>query len=57
MVFVYALEEINDLESRLLARGIITRWSGKKSRMVLHLDVSQDDVQTVISTIAEEFQR
>jgi len=57
MVFVYALEEINDLESRLLARGIMTRWSGKKSRMVLHLDVSQDDVQTVISTIAEEFRR
>ena len=54
MVFVHTVEETQDLETRLLARGIMTRWSGKNSRMVLHLDVSEADVETVITSIAEE---
>jgi len=56
MVFVRTLRESNDLEKRLLAQGIITRWSGTKSRLVLHLDVSSSDVETVISSMAQELQ-
>jgi len=54
MVFVRAVGDIDGLEKRLLDRGIMTRWSGNTSRMVLHLDVSEADVATVITSIAEE---
>lgn len=56
MVFVRTLQENNDLEKRLLDRGIITRWSGTNSRFVLHLDISSRDVETVISSMAQELQ-
>ena len=54
MVFVRAIGDIDGLENRLLDRGIMTRWSGNTSRMVLHLDVSEADVATVVTSIAEE---
>ena len=54
MVFVHAVGDISGLESRLLDRGVMTRWLGSNSRMVLHLDISETDVETVITSIAEE---
>ncbi len=54
MVFVRAIGDIHGLEKRLLDRDIMTRWSGNTSRMVLHLDVSEADVATAITSIAEE---
>jgi threonine aldolase len=54
MVFVHAVGDISGLESRLLDRGVMTRWLGNNSRMVLHLDISETDVETVITSIAEE---
>ena len=54
MVFVRVSGDSAGLENRLLNRGVLTRWSGNTSRMVLHLDVSEADVATVITSIAEE---
>ena len=54
MVFVRVSGDIAGLENRLLNRGVLTRWSGNTSRMVLHLDVSEADVATVITSVAEE---
>lgn len=54
MVFVNASQSTDGLEQRLLDRGVITRWSGRSSRMVLHLDVTAHDVDLAVSAIAEE---
>ena len=54
MVFVNAAGSIDGLEQRLLNRGVITRWSGRSSRMVLHLDVTADDVDLAVTALAEE---
>ena len=54
MVFVRVSGDSAGLENRLLNRGVLTRWSGNTSRMVLHLDVSEADVATVITSVAEE---
>ena len=54
MVFVNASQSTDGLEQRLLDRGVITRWSGRSSRMVLHLDVTAHDVNLAVSAIAEE---
>ena len=54
MVFVSASQSTDGLEQRLLDRGVITRWSGRSSRMVLHLDVTAHDVNLAVSAIAEE---
>ena len=54
MVFVNASQSTDGLEQRLLDRGVITRWSGRSSRMVLHLDVTAHDVDLAVSAIAQE---
>ena len=54
MVFVRVSGDIAGLENRLLNRGVLTRWSGNTSRMVLHLDVSEADLATVITSFTEE---
>tara|TARA_B100000700_G_scaffold246173_1_gene274963 strand:+ start:9568 stop:10527 length:960 start_codon:yes stop_codon:yes gene_type:complete len=54
MVFVSSTQATDDLEQRLLDRGVITRWSGRSSRMVLHLDITEHDVDLAVSAIAEE---
>ena len=54
MVFVSASQSTDGLEQRLLDRGVITRWSGRSSRMVLPLDVTAHDVNLAVSAIAEE---
>ena len=54
MVFVNASQSTDGLEQRLLDRGVITRWSGRSSRMVLHLGVTAHDVDLAVSAIAEE---
>ena len=54
MVFVSASQATDGLEHRLRDRGVITRWSGGRSRMVLHLDVTAHDVDIAVAAIAEE---
>ena len=54
MVFVSASQATDGLEHRLRDRGVITRWSGRSSRMVLHLDVTAHDVDIAVAAIAEE---
>ena len=54
MVFVHTMAAHSDLERRLVARGIMTRWSGTNTRMVLHLDVNEADIQTIVTAVAEE---
>lgn len=57
MVFVSIDEEHPGIEQHLEARGILTSWSGSGSRMVLHLDISADDVASVVTAIAAELSR
>ena len=54
MVFVRTVEQLPELQQGLLGRGVQTRWSGKQSRMVLHLDVDEADVEIVLKAISEE---
>lgn len=54
MVFVRTVEHLPELQQGLLRRGVQTRWSGKQSRMVLHLDVNEADVEIVLKAISEE---
>ena len=54
MVFVRASRDIGDLEDRLRNQGLLTRWAGPSSRMVVHLDVTTNDVDRAVSLIAEE---
>ena len=43
----------SDLQDGLEGRGILTRWSGSQSRLVTHLDVTADDIETAIDAFAE----
>jgi threonine aldolase len=54
MVFVSLDRQHPGIEQHLESQGILTSWSGSGSRMVLHLDVSADDVATVVNAIAAE---
>jgi threonine aldolase len=54
MVFVTLDEPDPDIGDRLLERGVLTRWGGRSSRMVTHLDVSEDDIDTVVEAVAGE---
>ena len=42
-----------DLRTDLAERGILTRWSGPQSRLVTHLDVTADDIETTIDAFTE----
>ena len=42
-----------DLRPDLADRGILTRWSGSQSRLVTHLDVTADDIETTIDAFTE----
>ena len=42
-----------DLRTGLADRGILTRWSGSQARLVTHLDVTADDIETAIDAFAE----
>ena len=42
-----------DLSSGLAERGILTRWDGPQSRLVTHLDVSAEDVETAVDAFTE----
>ncbi len=57
MVFVRLDDEVlggrSDLQGALADRGILTRWSGSRSRLVTHLDITADDIETVIGALAE----
>ena len=57
MVFVRlddkALGNGPDLRAELADRGILTRWTGSRARLVTHLDVSADDIETVIEAFAD----
>jgi len=57
MVFVSLDGEHPGIEQHLESRGILTSWSSSGSRMVLHLDISTDDVTTVVNAIAAELSR
>ena len=54
MVFVRTPERIPELEQGLVRRGVQTRWSGNHSRMVVHLDVSEADVKSVLAAVSSE---
>ena len=57
MVFVRLDDEVlggrSDLQGALADHGILTRWSGSRSRLVTHLDITADDIETVIDALAE----
>ena len=57
MVFVRLDDETPgngpDLRAELADRGILTRWIGSRSRLVTHLDISADDIETVIKSFAD----
>ena len=40
-------------QDALLDRGVDTRWKGPRSRLVTHLDVTADDVETTIEAFSE----
>ena len=42
-----------DLPAGLADRGILTRWDGSRARLVTHLDVTADDIETAIDAFAE----
>lgn len=54
MVFVTLDEADPGLGDRLRERGVLTRWTGRNSRMVTHLDVSSDDIESVVKAMAAE---
>ena len=43
----------SDLRDGLADRGIDTRWSGSHSRLVTHLDITADDIDTAIDAFTE----
>ena len=56
MVFIRIDDEVcggSGLGGNLAERGIVTRWSGSQARLVTHLDVSAEDIETVIDAFAE----
>ena len=42
-----------DLPAGLADRGILTRWDGSQARLVIHLDVTADDIATTIDAFVE----
>ncbi len=46
-------DDIPDLQEELEARDVHTRWSGSQSRLVTHLDVSSEDVETAVDAFTE----
>ena len=57
MVFI-RLDDVSrgnglDLRAELADRGILTRWNGSQSRLVTHLDVTADDIETAVDAFAE----
>jgi len=54
MIFAHLEADDAGIEERLADRGVLTRWSGRGTRIVTHLDVSATDVDTVISAFAAE---
>ena len=56
MVFIRlddkALADSSDLRAELADQGILTRWTGSRARLVTHLDISPDDIETVIEAFA-----
>ncbi len=54
MVFAQLERDDPTLSKRLEGRGIAADWRFGRSRMVLHLDVSQADVDTALDAIAAE---
>ena len=56
MVFIRLDESCGDsaeLRDGLADRGIDTRWNGARARLVTHLDVTADDIETVIDAFSE----
>ena len=57
MVFIRIDEEGRgrgpDLGAELADRGIDTRWNGSQARLVTHMDVSADDIETAIDAFSE----
>ena len=56
MVFIQVDTERGEgsvLRDELARRGVTTRWSGSRSRLVTHLDITADDVETVIDAFSE----
>ncbi|MDE0656795.1 MAG: hypothetical protein OXH58_09490, partial [Acidimicrobiaceae bacterium] len=57
MVFIRLDDEAGDngpdLSEALADRGVLTRWTGSQSRLVTHLDISADDIETAIEVFAE----
>ena len=57
MVFIRLDDEVlgerPDLREDLAGRGILTRWNGPQSRLVTHLDVSAEDIETTIDAFTE----
>lgn len=54
MVFCTLNTPDETLSKRLTERGIFTDWRNSRTRMVLHLDVTADDVQVLLAALAEE---
>jgi len=54
MIFGHLDADDPGIEERLLGQGVITRWSGRGTRIVTHLDVSAPDVDTVIAAFTTE---
>ena len=48
-----ALSAGPDLRAELADRGVLTRWTGSRARLVTHLDISADDIETVIDAFAD----
>ena len=57
MVFIRLDDEVlgerPDLREDLAGRGILTRWSGPRSRLVTHLDISAADIETAVEAFTE----
>lgn len=54
MIFAHLDADDPTIGARLEQRGVITRWSGRGTRIVTHLDVSATDVDEVVSAFAAE---
>ena len=56
MVFIRIDEscgDSSDLRDGLADRGINTRWNGSRARLVTHLDVTADDIETAIDAFSK----
>ena len=45
--------DVANLQAGLADRGILTRWKGSRARLVTHLDVTADHIETAIDAFAE----